>query len=190
MRVRFKAHQLERLQHMIRLLFLWLLGGTISAGSAGCAVDSAPPGPDELRFRFPEQAPRVLDGAEPFVPVSGGFALASTSDPAGDIEASLHRRGGLHAALPARGEGEIRFHLPGGFDVRVREIGAAGEGVIVDNAVAFPREGGTSRSTPPDPGESAGRDSLSFARAAHLPRGLPRTSSPWLETAMPHARDA
>ncbi|WP_437787254.1 kelch repeat-containing protein [Sorangium sp. So ce1097] len=88
----------------------------------------------------------MLETSEAFVALEGGFALASSGDLSRDIDiaAPLQRRGGLRAALPARGEGEIRFQLPGGFEARVRELDAEGEGVIVERAVAYPRKGGTS----------------------------------------------
>src|SRR5262245_40404501 len=114
------------------VVFILLLGGVL-----GCAVAPDASEGDVLRLRFPDQA------GEAFVAIEDGFALASTSDAMADVEASLGRRGGLRAALPESGEGELRFQLPGGFEVRVRERGAEGEGAIVERAVAYAREGGT-----------------------------------------------
>ncbi|XXX77968.1 kelch repeat-containing protein [Sorangium sp. So ce134] len=121
-----------------------LLVGALSLTGLGCAPDAAPPAGDDLRLRFPEQAAQVLEGSEAFVAVDGGFALASTRDSVREIDALFERRGGLHAALPASGEGKVRFHLPGGFEIGVREIGAEGEGAVVERAVAYRREGGRS----------------------------------------------
>ncbi|KYG01642.1 hypothetical protein BE18_32925, partial [Sorangium cellulosum] len=86
----------------------------------------------------------MLEGSEAFVAVDGGFALASTGDSVREIEALFERRGGLHAALPASGDEKLRFYLPGGFEIGVREIGAEGEGAVVERAVAYRRQGGTS----------------------------------------------
>ncbi|WP_437619049.1 Kelch repeat-containing protein [Sorangium sp. So ce1151] len=133
-----------------RLLFVWftwltsLLAGAFSLLGLGCAHDSSPASGDELRFRFPEQAAQVLEGSDAFVAVEGGFTIASTGDPGRAFAALLERRGGLHASLPERGDGEVRFHLPGGFEVGVREIGAEGEGAVVERAVAYRRQDGTS----------------------------------------------
>ncbi|XXT14270.1 kelch repeat-containing protein [Sorangium sp. So ce429] len=123
-----------------------LLGVALSAGGVGCALDPEPPAGDDLRRRFPDQASQVLETSEAFVEVEGGFALASTGDTNRDLDiaAFSRRRGELQAALPARGEGAVRLRLPGGFEALVREIGAEGEGAIVERAVAYPRKGGTS----------------------------------------------
>ncbi|AUX44200.1 uncharacterized protein SOCE26_056640 [Sorangium cellulosum] len=133
-------------QRWLFILSAWLFGGALSAGGAGCALGPEQPAGDDLRQQFPDQAAQVLEASEAFVAAEGGFALASTRDPGRelDIEAAFQRRGGLHAALPARGEDEIRFHLPGGFEARVRELGAEGEGELAGRAVAYPRKGGTS----------------------------------------------
>ncbi|WP_438039012.1 kelch repeat-containing protein [Sorangium sp. So ce128] len=131
-------------QRWLFILSTWLFGGALLAGGAGCGPEA--PAGVKLRQQFPDQAAQVLEASEAFVAVNGGFSLASLSDPSRelDIEAALLRRGGLHAALPARGEGEIRFHLPGGFEARVRELDAEGEGELTERAVAYPRKGGTS----------------------------------------------
>ncbi|WP_437281094.1 kelch repeat-containing protein [Sorangium sp. So ce375] len=131
-------------QRWLFILTTWLFGGALLTGGAGCA--SEPPAGVNLRQQFPDQAAQVLEASEAFVAVNGGFSLAAIRDPGRelDIEAALQRRGGLHAALPARGEGEIRFHLPGGFEARVRELDAEGEGELAERAVAYPRKDGTS----------------------------------------------
>ncbi|WP_437877508.1 Kelch repeat-containing protein [Sorangium sp. So ce513] len=141
-RVHFVLRGLPFSSFIIRITAL-LIGALFLSG-LGCALDAAPPGGDELRFRFPGQAAQVLLGDEAFVAVDKGFALASTGGATREIEARFERRGGLKAVLPARGEGKVRFHLPGGFEIGVREIGAEGEGAVVEHAVAYRRQGGTS----------------------------------------------
>ncbi|WP_129576710.1 MULTISPECIES: kelch repeat-containing protein [Sorangium] len=121
-----------------------LLAGALSLSVLGCAQDSSPPSGDDLRLRFPEQAAEVLEGSNAFVAVDDGFTIASTGDSSRGLAELFERRGGLHASLPERGEGEVRFHLPGGFEVGVREIDAEGEGAVVERAVAYRRQGGTS----------------------------------------------
>ncbi|WP_438021353.1 kelch repeat-containing protein [Sorangium sp. So ce315] len=139
-------HSCSLFQRWLIILSSLLFGGALAASGVGCALGPEPPAGDDLRLRFPDQAPLVLETSEAFVAREGGFALASSGDLSRDIDiaAPLQRRGGLRAALPARGEGEIRFQLPGGFEARVRELDAEGEGVIVERAVAYPRKGGTS----------------------------------------------
>ncbi len=77
---------------------------------------------------------------EALVAQEGGFA----TNIGGDVEAALQRRGGLSLAFPASADEEIHFHLPGGFDARVRELGASGKGAVIEHAVAYARDGGTS----------------------------------------------
>ncbi|WP_437840601.1 Kelch repeat-containing protein [Sorangium sp. So ce1153] len=140
-------HVRIRAQSLLFAWFTWLtslLAGALSLGVLGCANDSAPPSGDDLRLRFPEQAAQVLEGSNAFVAVDDGFTIASTGDSSRGLAELFERRGGLHASLPERGEGELRFHLPGGFEVGVREIDAEGEGAIVERAVAYRRQGGTS----------------------------------------------
>jgi Kelch motif len=124
---------------LLQALFTLLLGGAFTAG-AGCVTAEEPEATAALRQRFPDQAARVLEGSEAFVVRERGFA----TEEKGDIEAALLRRSGLSIALPASADGEVRFHLAGGFEVRVRELGATGQGVLAERAVAYAREGGTS----------------------------------------------
>jgi RHS repeat-associated protein len=93
-----------------------------------------------LARAFPEQAHNVLHGSEPFVSAGDGFSLPFVGDPA----AATGRRGGLSATLPKRGEEPIRFHLLGGFEFRVSEVGVLGEGSLEEGAVAYSRQDGTS----------------------------------------------
>jgi RHS repeat-associated protein len=122
---------------------LLLAGLSASFASVGCGGQPSPvelQPVEALRLGFPDQAPRVLRGSEALVAAGDGFALALTADP---VEAT-GRRGGLSAALPKRGEDAIRFHLLGGFDLRVHEHGASGDGLLADGAVVYPRHDGSS----------------------------------------------
>jgi hypothetical protein len=121
----------------------WLVGVVLSCSLAavGCSWNGIgaggpePPGPEaaaELRGKFPAQATRVLEQAEAFAEHGDGFVGAGES------------RGGLELSLPRTADGAARLHVPGGPEVRVREIGAMGEGKIVERAVAYRRAGGTS----------------------------------------------
>jgi hypothetical protein len=122
-------------------LLLVCLGALFAAMGCGGQASQAELQPVEsLRRGFPEQASRVLHGSEALVAAGDGFAPAFMADPV----AATGRRGGLSAALPKRGEDAIRFHLLGGFDLRVHELGASGEGFLADGAVAYPRRDGTS----------------------------------------------
>ncbi|WP_437281591.1 kelch repeat-containing protein [Sorangium sp. So ce375] len=139
------SHSLFR--RWLFILSSLIFGGALSAGGVGCALGPEPPAGDELRRQFPEQAPQVLETSEAFVAVDGGFARASAGDLSRgiDVETLLPRgRGALEATMPALGEEAIRLRLPDGFEARVREVGAEGEGAVVERAVAYPRKGGTS----------------------------------------------
>src|SRR5262249_47797768 len=115
------------------------LGGAMPA-VLGCAGPSDPQDPAALWQRFPDQAATVLSASDAFVPHGGGFAV----DDHGDIATALDARRGLSAAFPANADGEARFHLTGGFEARVREIGVSGPAALVEHAVAYARDGGTS----------------------------------------------
>jgi hypothetical protein len=123
----------------LHVLFTLLFGGALGAGF-GCAATEEPEAASALRQRFPDQAARVLENSEAFVAREQGFS----TDETGDVEAALLRRGGLSIALPASAEGMVRLHLAGGFEVRARELGASGQGVLTGHAVAYARDGGTS----------------------------------------------
>ncbi|XYI02192.1 Kelch repeat-containing protein [Sorangium sp. So ce1128] len=139
-------HSHSLFQRWLFILSSLIFGGALSASGVGCALGPEPPAGDDLRRRFPDQAPQVLETGQAFVAVEGGFALVSTGDLNRelDIETLLRGRDKLRAALPERGEDGIRFRLPDGFEALVREIGAEGEGAMIERAVAYPREGGTS----------------------------------------------
>lgn len=126
------------------LALLLLLGGVIPLLLTGCdnapRSAAAPSRVEALRRDFPVRAAEALRGYEPFVATSAGFAAAPGPDPT----AALTLRGGLSAALPRRAEEPIRFHVLGGFEIAVREVGASGDGALAGDVVAYPRRGGTS----------------------------------------------
>lgn len=89
-----------------------------------------------LRQRFPQQAALVLEKGEPLVPTGEGFARKTPSAP------GAFR--GLEITLPREGRDALRFRTRSGVELRVRELGAAGEGALTGQAIAYPRAGGTS----------------------------------------------
>jgi hypothetical protein len=101
-----------------------------------CAEESGISAADALRSAFPDQAPLILDRHEALEDGVLRLGPERTDPPV------KQRR--LSAALPERGDEPIRLRLPDGFEVRVLERGAFGEGVIAGGAVAYAREGGTS----------------------------------------------
>jgi hypothetical protein len=99
----------------------------------GCHGTAPPSDTDAtaLRRAFPAHAARVLETVGTFATSAEGFALAADAS-------------GLQAVLPRDGGGVARFASPGGFEVRVREVGAEGAARPAGNAVAYRRAGGTS----------------------------------------------
>ena len=71
-----------------------------------------------------------------------GAQLVATAE--GFAPAALDGPRNLTLTLPRGGEGAVRLRLRDGAEVRVRELGAAGEGVVTNHAVAYRRAGGTS----------------------------------------------
>src|SRR5262245_30649412 len=92
----------------------------------GCGVMSPARPASALCRAFPAQAGLVLESSEAFVATRDGFEA------------------GRQARLPRRGDSAIRFPLGDGLEARVREVGARGEGVIAEHAVAYLRAGGIS----------------------------------------------
>jgi hypothetical protein len=86
-----------------------------------------------LRRRFPAKAAAVLDEGDAFVAAGEGFARPAAL-----------RRDGLGVTLPPSGSGAVRFELPDGFSVQVREQGMMGVGASAAHAVAYERAGGAS----------------------------------------------
>ncbi len=139
-----------------RALGLFLLGGSVALATS-CASDTdeslaSPSLSDEAATRpsaaietaasraldraFPAHAARVLgrlDGRG-FIAEGEGFAPRPAASLARRVEVKLPRDAGEAA----------RFTAPGGFEVRVREIGAEGEASIVEGAVSHRRAGGSS----------------------------------------------
>jgi predicted secreted protein len=97
---------------------------------------------------FAAQSAEVVEGTG-FVRSPDGFTAKvleanSTRGAIEAAEAALSARGGLRLELPARGEGVARLSLPGTLTLKVREVGARGEGRQVQGAVAYGRSGGRS----------------------------------------------
>ncbi|WP_437647215.1 Kelch repeat-containing protein [Sorangium sp. So ce362] len=105
----------------------------------GCGAEPEDTSAAALRLRFPAHADAVLSAREAFAPAAGGFRLAAT-EPGG----AWVRAARPEVELPRDGSGVIRFRLAGGGEIRVRELGAAGEGVMAERAVSYRRAGGTS----------------------------------------------
>ncbi|WP_437729606.1 kelch repeat-containing protein [Sorangium sp. So ce861] len=113
-------------------LLLWA-----AACLSGCSAEVEPPASAAaLRRQFPEQSAAVLEAREAFVGDAEGFHLGSA-----EVSGRPSRP---HVVLPREGSEPIRFRTPAGVEVRVRELGAAGEGMAVEQAVAYRRSGGTS----------------------------------------------
>ncbi|WP_433931906.1 Kelch repeat-containing protein [Sorangium cellulosum] len=108
------------------LLIVHLTCGLGCAAPSGEALDV-----ETLEAQFEERARAVLRGDDALRPAAGGFELAASPS-----------RGGLTLAFPAEGSGAVRFDLPDGFGIEVRELGARGEGRKVGAALAYPRAGG------------------------------------------------
>ncbi|WP_437967713.1 kelch repeat-containing protein [Sorangium sp. So ce260] len=105
----------------------------------GCGAEPEDTSSSALRLRFPEHADAVLSAREAFAASAGGFRLAA-SEPGG----AWVRAARPEVELPSEGSGVIRFRLAGGGEIRVRELGAAGEGAMAEGAVSYRRAGGTS----------------------------------------------
>ncbi|XYH96310.1 Kelch repeat-containing protein [Sorangium sp. So ce1128] len=110
----------------VLLLIVQLMCGLGCAAPAGGAPDV-----EMLEAQFEERARAVLRGGDALLPTEGGFELAPSPS-----------RGGLALAFPSEGSGAVRFDLPGGFGVEVRELGLRGEGRKAGVALAYPRAGG------------------------------------------------
>ncbi|XXX77100.1 kelch repeat-containing protein [Sorangium sp. So ce134] len=120
-----------------RVLSRFALPLWVSGYLSGCSAEPDPPASAAtLHRQFPDQAAAVLDAREAFVGDGEGFHL-------GPAEVS-GRPARPQVALPREGSEPIRFRTPSGAEVRVRELGAAGEGAPVGQAVAYRRSGGTS----------------------------------------------
>ncbi|MFO0760110.1 MAG: kelch repeat-containing protein [Byssovorax sp.] len=125
---------------MSRLVFAGLIASLAACGTSGEQGDALEfPGVEAaaaLRQRFPAQAPAVLAQEEGFFAGEEGIFLAS-GEPSGRLR-------DLDLTLPRDGADAVRMRAPGGFEVRVREVGAEGAGKIAEKSVAYRRAGGTS----------------------------------------------
>ncbi|WP_049949859.1 Kelch repeat-containing protein [Sorangium cellulosum] len=122
-----------------------LLAAALLVG--GCGAEPEETSAAALRLRFPEHADVVLSAREAFAPTEGGFRLAAT-EPGG----AWMRAARPEVELPRDGSGAIRFRLADGGEIRVRELGAEGEGAMAERAVSYRRAGGTSFWTATDGG--------------------------------------
>ncbi|WP_437506872.1 Kelch repeat-containing protein [Sorangium sp. So ce1099] len=105
----------------------------------GCGAEPEDTSAAALRLRFPAHADAVISAREAFVPAVDGFRLDAT-DPGG----AWLRAARSEVVLPRDGSGEIRFRGAEGGEIRVRELGAFGEGQMAERAVSYGRAGGAS----------------------------------------------
>ncbi|WP_437290831.1 kelch repeat-containing protein [Sorangium sp. So ce406] len=122
----------------LRTLALFWTG--VLAVLLGCSEIADPLDARALRRQFPEQADAILQGPFAFTAASGSF------EPVRSFEAPDDRPGEAapRPRFPMHGDGALRLPLGDGSEARVRELGAAGEGAAAENAIAYPRAGGTS----------------------------------------------
>ncbi|WP_437755995.1 kelch repeat-containing protein [Sorangium sp. So ce1389] len=113
----------------------------------GCGAEPEETSAAALRLRFPAHADAVLSAREAFAPAVDGFRLGAT-EPGG----AWVRAARPEVVLPLDGSGVIRFRRADGGEIRVRELGAAGEGAMAERAVSYRRAGGTSFWTATDGG--------------------------------------
>ncbi|WP_438007571.1 kelch repeat-containing protein [Sorangium sp. So ce321] len=118
------------------LPLLW--GGVLA--SLGCSEVTDLLDARALRRHFPEQADAILQSSFPFTAAADGFEAVR---PQGAL-AELPGDAALRPRFPRDGGGALRFPLPDGSVALVRELGAAGEAAAEENAIAYPRTGGTS----------------------------------------------
>ncbi|WP_437840387.1 Kelch repeat-containing protein [Sorangium sp. So ce1153] len=105
----------------------------------GCGAEPEDTSAAALRLRFPDHADTVLSAREAFAPAADGFRLEATATGGAWVQAARPE-----VVLPHDGSGAVRFRRAGGGEIRVRELGAAGEGRMAERAVSYRRAGGTS----------------------------------------------
>ncbi|HTN90767.1 MAG TPA: hypothetical protein VL242_44140, partial [Sorangium sp.] len=108
------------------LLLIQLMCGLGCAAPPDGALDV-----EALEAQFEERARAVLRGGDALLPAAGSFALAARPS-----------RGGAAVAFPSDGSGAVRFDLPDGLGIEVRERGLQGEVQRAGAALAYPRAGG------------------------------------------------
>lgn len=113
----------------------------------GCGAEPEDTAAAALRLRFPDHADAVLSAREAFAPAVDGFRLTAP-----EPDRTWLRAARPEVELPRDGSGVIRFRLADGREIRVRELGAAGEGLPAERAVSYRRAGGTSFWTATDGG--------------------------------------
>ena len=131
------------------------LSAVFAFSSAACAGESGSFPADLLRSEFPDQAARILadDHEGAFERSSGdGYLSLRALHGSEPSEPSDRARRSLSAALPSRGDQPVRFELPGGLEILVREDGSLEGAELAEGAVAYPRRGGTSYWTATDAG--------------------------------------
>ncbi|XYI01869.1 kelch repeat-containing protein [Sorangium sp. So ce1128] len=106
----------------------------------GCSEAADPLDARLLRRQFPEQADAILQGPLAFAPADDGFEAPLPLD----VHPDRAGTDGLPFRFPRDGDGAVRFSLPDGSEVQVREPGATGVGELEEGAVAYARAGGTS----------------------------------------------
>jgi hypothetical protein len=121
------------------------VAAALAAGLSGCLGCSGEGSADDepaaaLRRSFPAEADQVLQVEEMFVATERGFSVGAVSDEGAWRAPSV--------VLPLDGRDAIRFRDLSGVEVRVREVGALGEGAPSERSVAYKRAGGTSFWTP------------------------------------------
>ncbi|WP_437302345.1 kelch repeat-containing protein [Sorangium sp. So ce388] len=118
------------------LTLLWM---GLLALLVGCSEAADPLDARALRRHFPEQAGAILEGPFAFTLAGDAFeALGPLDVPAGLPGAAAPR-----PRFPRDG-GALRFPLPDGSEVLVRELDALGEAEAEEGAVVYPRRGGAS----------------------------------------------
>src|SRR5262245_22942532 len=90
---------------------------------------------------FPDKAQTVLSTDDPWTQVAGRFVHRPHTGDAVEAAEAAFSNGRLALELPERGEGDLRLSVPG-LAVRVRELGARGEGRRMGGSVAYERVGG------------------------------------------------
>jgi hypothetical protein len=95
------------------LAILWV---STLAMLLGCGANTDAPDPGFLRWLFLEQADAILRGPFAFAPGDNGFEAPQPPDGHDGVLGE----GGLHVRFPWVGDGDLRFALPDGSEVRVR----------------------------------------------------------------------